>query len=207
MIKTIIFDFGNVLIDLDVDTCVKRLMDICGLDETGFRERFTPVLLKYEQGQIGDENMIWHFQQCNQEINPREIVKAWNSMLLTIDKSVPVMLDELKTEYHLHLLSNINGFHARWIDRYLSKELNKPDFLTSYFGQVFYSHEIHMRKPQRRIYDYVTKQINVADLSEVLFIDDKLENVEAAQAYGWNAIQHDPKLRIADKISDYLQQQ
>ncbi len=204
MIKTIIFDFGNVLIDLDVDTCINRLRDICGLDESAFRERFTSVLLKYEQGQIGDENMIWHFQQCNKEINPREIVKAWNSMLLTIDASVLTMLDGLKADYNLHLLSNINGFHARWIDRYLSKEMNKSDFLTHYFDKVFYSHEIHMRKPQERIYNYVTKEIEVTDLSEILFIDDKLENVAAAKAYGWNAILHIPSDRIANKISDYL---
>lgn len=204
MIKALIFDFGNVLFDLDIEGCVQRLVDICDMNREEFRIAFTPILQRYEMGQIGDENMVWHFQQYNPKINPRKIVEAWNSMLIGIEPDVLSMLDKLKKEYQLYLLSNINGFHARYIDRYLIKELDEPEFLNKYFDQVFYSHQIGMRKPQRQIYTYVSKIIHLEDLSQALFIDDNRENIEAAKAYGWSVVLHDPSTKIADMIDGYI---
>lgn len=204
MINTIVFDFGNVLYDLDIDGCVNRLTEICGLDRAIFTERFGPIIHRYEQGQVSDENIIWHFQQTNPTISPRLIVEAWNSMLIGIDDSVFPMLEKLGQCYKIYLLSNINGFHARHIDRYLKRVLGQPDFLDRYFDQVFYSHVIQMRKPQERIYQYVTEQTNVREFNEILFIDDNRENVEAARQYGWKASLHSPDLRIADQIQTYI---
>ena len=207
MIKTIIFDFGNVLYDLDIDGCIDRLATIASLNREALIQQLTPVIERYEQGKVSDENLVWHVQQHNQTINPRLIVEAWNSMLVSIDASVLPMLERLQKVYNLYLLSNINGFHARHVDRYLRNTLNDPEFLTTHFEKVYYSHELRMRKPQPEIYDYVTKDIgkdNNQSLDHILFIDDNKDNIAAANAYGWSTILHNPALRIAEQIDGYI---
>jgi putative hydrolase of the HAD superfamily len=51
------------------------------------------------------------------------------------------------------------------------------------FTKVFYSFEMHQRKPDGVIYQTVLQQIN-AHANETLFVDDKLENVQSAKQLG-----------------------
>jgi len=204
MIGDIVFDFGNVLYELDIEGCHQRLADICNLSVSDLTTNLSPILARYEKGEIGDENFIWHLQQYNQTINPRDLVEAWNSMLIGIDKRVPRLLTELSEDYNIYLLSNINGLHARHVDRHLRNVLEDPDFLSKYFDRYFYSHEIHLRKPDTEIYQYVSDRISTPPRS-VLFIDDNEENVKAASRFGWKSQWHDPKHSIIESIADYLE--
>ena len=203
MIENLIFDFGNVLYKLDIENCHSKLANLCGLQSDELLNKIAPILQRYEKGEIGDENFIWHLQQYNQTVNPREFVEAWNSMLLGIESHIPQLLSNLAEQYNLYLLSNINGLHARHVDRYLQKRLNEPDFLSRYFKQYFYSHQIHLRKPDLEIYKYVTDQIS-ATPSSILFIDDNRDNISAAITFGWKAQWHDPNKNLRDCIDQYL---
>ncbi len=169
-----------------------------------YNTRLRLVFEQYERGEISDETLIWNFQQFNSTLNPRLFVEAWNSMLVGMHPNVLDLLKKLKDTYNLTLLSNINGFHARYISRYLKAEYGLTDFLTQYFDQYFYSHEIGMRKPEHRIYQHVSDCLAVDELSNILFIDDNLENVTAAISYGWTAVHHDPSIPIDQAIDTYL---
>jgi len=204
LITDIVFDFGNVLYQLDIDGCHNRLASLCGLDKDEFLKRMHPIIARYEKGEIGDENFIWHLQQFNQTLNPREFVEAWNSMLIGIDKKIPQFLSQLSVRYNIYLLSNINGLHARHVDRYLQRVLQEPQFLTQHFKQYFYSHIIHLRKPDAETYAYVSGKISARHHSSVLFIDDNRENIKAAIQYGWRGQWHHPKDDIIDCIEKYL---
>jgi HAD superfamily hydrolase (TIGR01509 family) len=55
------------------------------------------------------------------------------------------------------------------------------------FDQVYYSHEIHARKPNPRAYRHVTADWGV-DPAACIFVDDRADNIEAAEALGMTGI-------------------
>ena len=203
MISHIIFDFGNVLIELHQQKCIDKLVEHCGyLSENELYRDFLDIFISYETGKISDEHIIWRFQQRNPNLNPNEFVKAWNSMLGDIHVDTLSMLEVLSKKYTLSILSNINPFHARHIDYHIRKEHSLHSFF-DYFQYVFYSHQVKMRKPDLALYNHVQKTLEV-EASKILFIDDMVENVEAAISCGWNAVQHMPNDKIYSKIEDYI---
>lgn len=66
----------------------------------------------------------------------------------------------------------------------------------------FYSFNLGLLKPDAAIYDYVRKSLGCA-FSEIIFIDDKIENIEGACALGINGILFD-KETIKQKFDNLL---
>ena len=88
-------------------------------------------------------------------------------------------IHSLKGKCQLCILSNL-----LMIDK---ERLNSQvDF--TYFDRVFLSFELGYVKPDSKIYEEVEKELNVP-VKDILFIDDVLENVEAARVRGWNTFQ------------------
>lgn len=204
--KTIVFDFGNVLIDLDFEGCFEYFGRILEVDwsDRKLPESITKAIHRYNKGEIKDESMLWAFQQVNDKTPPRDLVKAWNSLVQTMPAHRFKLLASLKARYNLVLLSNINNLHILHIQKHFEKDHPAEDF-ESYFDHVFYSHIIGMRKPDDEIYLHITDTLGI-NPADILFLDDMLVNVEAAQKLGWNAIQHNPKNDIAKMIDGYLEQ-
>jgi len=203
--KTIVFDFGNVLINLDFVKGYKYFERILEVDwsDSKLPEPIMNAMFKYERGHIKDESLIWTFQQYNDKVNPREIIKAWNSILEDLPLGRIAMLKELRENYNLALLSNINNLHISAIYNYFEKELDLHDF-EAHFDAIFYSHLIGMRKPDDEIYLHVSNTLNT-EPADLLFIDDMPRNVEAAKKLGWHAFTHNPKNDIRDMIYSYLE--
>jgi len=59
--------------------------------------------------------------------------------------------------------------------------------LSDAFDEMVISAEIHLMKPDARIYQYALQRLGVA-AQEAVFIDDMLRNVEGACSQGMNAI-------------------
>ena len=203
--KTIIFDFGNVLIDLHFERCFSNFENLLNVDWSSRKlpESVLKAMYKYDRGQISDEIFMWAFQQYNAQANQENLIKAWCSLLGEIKAERLEMLQELSDDYNLCILSNINNLHISYIHKYLESNYQISDFEDRFFNQVFYSHIIGRRKPDEEVYAYVTDALGI-QVSDVLFIDDMTSNVEAAKKYGWNAIKHDPKTEIVDMINTYL---
>jgi putative hydrolase of the HAD superfamily len=92
------------------------------------------------------------------------------------------LLKKLRGQYKIFALSNINDLHATAIDKYVIEKFREPH-MASYFDHSYYSHEVGHRKPEKAIYDMVIQNENLRP-AETLFIDDKLENTNAAAALG-----------------------
>ncbi len=205
--KTIIFDFGNVLFDLDFDRCIDTFEEVLGVR---WEARHLPAdvisaIKKYDRGHISDEAFLWVLQQYNTNANPRDLIRAWNSLLVGMPEHRLDMLTHLRKDYNLAKLSNINNLHLRYIHRYLEKNYGIGDYEERFFDQVFYSHLIHKRKPDDEVYAHVSDVLRV-NVQDIVFIDDLKENVEAAISHGWHAIQHNPKKDIAQMLPQYLEQ-
>lgn len=205
--KLIVFDFGNVLIDLHYQRHFEAFRALFGKQWPAPEYPFliSETIKKYETGQISDEAFIWQFQQLSDAPPPREIVNAWLVLLGDIHAERLEMLQYLKAHYQVAMLSNINALHLHHIRRYLQQEHDVSDFEERFFDKVFYSHELGLRKPEEEIYMYLEEAMGFNG-KDILFIDDRWDNVETAQRRSWHAIRHKPGTEITENINAYLRQ-
>lgn len=184
-IDNIIFDIGNVLVDIDYEYMVAQFADIAAID---FHQIVTyshqdRVFDQYEKGQISTADFRAVLRKyLKPDVTDLQIDRAWNSILIHYPQAKFELLKKLRGQYQLFALSNINELHIAAIDVEVQRLFGAPD-MSSYFDHAFYSHEMGSRKPEPQIYQMVIdqKQLNPA---RTLFIDDKLENVNAAAALG-----------------------
>jgi len=209
MIKNIIFDFGGVLLDLDYNLTYKKMSEITGLEisEDTFPPSIIKVMMTYEKGQINTETFLWNLQKESSKLPPQaiDLIKAWNAMLLGWNKERFQFLRELKKDYSLYLLSNTNELHIDWVMKDLEENHLISDFDNHFFDKTYYSHLINKRKPDTEIYKFVLEDAGIK-ASETLFIDDNLNNVEAARKCGIHAIQHESGKEIIEELPKYLKQ-
>jgi FMN phosphatase YigB (HAD superfamily) len=183
MINAIIFDFGDVFINLDKQATIDGLQKL-GL--SAWNDDLDQLNLKYELGAISEEDFLLGFQKNIPNASIDEISKAWNAILLDFPLYRLEFLQMLSKKYRLFLLSNTDAIH---IDTFEQK--TGPSFYSDFyqcFEKVYFSFEIGMRKPNPEVYNFVLDQ-NGLQAKQTLFIDDKKENTDAALALGlhvWN---------------------
>jgi len=184
MIKTIIFDFGDVFLNLDKTGSLKKILNLLELDS--LPEDLIAFNCLYEQGLISTEEFLDFYQNNFPKLNRQQLIETWNYILKDFPKHRLDFLKQLHKDniYKLILLSNTNELHIDWVKEHtLFYEAFK-----SYFEVFYLSHEIHLRKPETDIYEFVLK-VNNLIATECLFIDDTKENTEAAKELGihtWN---------------------
>jgi putative hydrolase of the HAD superfamily len=186
MIKNIVFDFGDIFINLDKEATFKELAK---LGVAQITEEMMAVAHQYEKGEISTSNFIDFFRK-KVKLSKEDLVFAWNAILLDFPKHRLQFLKELvaSKKYRLFLLSNTNDMHIKWIQNDWGSELYEE--FKSCFEQFYLSHEIHFRKPNADIYEFVLQENNLK-AEETFFIDDTLENTVAAEKLGiqtWNLI-------------------
>jgi FMN phosphatase YigB (HAD superfamily) len=184
-INAIIFDIGNVIVDIDYDTMVAEFKNIAKFD---FREiiQYTHqdhFFDQFEKGQISAADFRHTLRQyLKDDTTDKQINHAWNSILVTYPASKFELLRRLRSKYQVYALSNINEIHLDGIDQYVTPAFQVAD-MRSFFDHAYYSHEMGFRKPENEIYQAVIDHAGL-DPARTLFIDDKAENTEAAAAHG-----------------------
>jgi FMN phosphatase YigB (HAD superfamily) len=183
MIKTLLFDFGDVFLNLDKEATARELKKL------GAKE-FTPEMQllndQFEKGAITSAEFVNKYKNWFPKISDQELINAWNAILLDFPEHRILFLEQLAAskEYRLLLLSNTNEIHINWV-----KE-NIPSFgrFKNCFEKFYLSHEINLRKPDASIYEFVLKD-NQIHPENIFFIDDTKANTDAASSLGfktWN---------------------
>ena len=178
MIDTIIFDFGDVFINLDKEATINALKKL-GLSQ--WNEDLNQLNLKFEKGQISEENFLQGVQKQVPNASIEEILEAWNAVLLDFPLRRLEFLQKLTKKYRLFLLSNTDAIHIETFERE-----NGVSFYSDFyqcFEKVYYSFEMGMRKPDSEIFNYVLKNHDLS-AKRTLFVDDKKENTDAALSLG-----------------------
>ncbi|MDR2065141.1 MAG: HAD family phosphatase [Prevotellaceae bacterium] len=183
-IRNIIFDLGGVIINVDyhkTENAFKNL-GISDFDRIFSQVRQSKIVDKLETGNISPAEFRKNLRElCRFNISDTGIDDAWNAMILDFPCDRIAILDKLRLNYRIFLLSNTNQIHIDYCMRNLNFGMIK-----SKFEKMYLSHEIHMRKPDKKTYQFV---LNDAQLqaSQTLFIDDTAINVEGAKLAGLNA--------------------
>ncbi|APS40385.1 HAD family hydrolase [Salegentibacter sp. T436] len=183
MIKTIIFDFGDVFINLDKPATMRE-MNKHEIEELS--ESLLNINQKYEKGLISSEEFVKSYQSEYTQLQEEHFKNSWNAILVDFPEYRYQFLKKISEEknYQLILLSNTNEIHIDWV----KENVQFFEDFKACFDAFYLSHEINFRKPDAEIYEFVLKQHGLKP-QECLFIDDTKENTDAAEDLGihtWN---------------------
>ena len=181
-IKAIIFDLGDVIIELDFSNFYNQIITLSPLNKPQ-----TPIMMEffrqsdiYHQGNMSNDEFYELgcdlLQVC--ALDKSEFFGAFNSIISGFNPEMIEVLKKLKSKnkYKLIALSNVNASHWDYL-------LEKNWGFMEYFDELILSHEIHLTKPDPKIFQYAIEKANCKP-EEILFIDDGLNNVRSANGLG-----------------------
>lgn len=199
--NNLLFDFGNVIIDIDVDGAISRMTKLLKSDVD--RDLLTGIINEYESARISTDLFINKIiSHSRYGVQAFHIIEAWNSMLIGIPEYRLVMLKELRKKYNVYLLSNTNELHLQWVYQHLNRIHHVEHFEKEFFDQAFYSHLVRDRKPHPSIFKHVIDETLLTP-ELTLFMDDVKENIDVAQKLGFNTHWVQP----GEEIGEYLKVQ
>jgi glucose-1-phosphatase len=207
VVKNIIFDFGNVLFDLDLAAIERKLRPLFGdqFDHSLEKLRRTRLFELYETGGISSTEFVESIRNAaNPPLEAADVIAVWNSIFIEMPRHRFDMLLRLRQQYKVFLLSNINDLHERWIAEYMPRAHGIQDYESRYFDGVYFSHLIRLRKPDTAIYEYMLADAELLP-EECVFFDDLPENIAAAKAIGIQGFLHPVGSEIEEHVARALQ--
>lgn len=188
-IKSIIFDLGGVLFDINYQNIIDsfKQLGLIDFDSIYTQLKQDHLFDEFEKGQINAgefRNRIRDLAKKN--FTDQEIDDAWDSILIGFPQRNVDLLHKLKANYRLFLLSNTNEIHEKSFKAMLYS-LYKRDILEECFEKVYLSHLVHCRKPAADVFNLVINENNL-DPAHTLFIDDSPQHVEGAKKVGLHAL-------------------
>ncbi len=183
MINTIIFDFGDIFVNLNQKKTIQEFQKL-GLNE--WNDDLKNLNLEFEIGKITELQFLEGFQKYIPNADLLEIRAAWNGIIGDFPLKRLEFLQILSQKYQLFLLSNTDSIHIQQFEHMVGQSFSS-DFYQC-FEKIYFSYEIGMRKPDEAIFKHLIKNHNLSE-KRTLFIDDKKENTDAAEKLGiqiWN---------------------
>jgi len=191
--KAILFDVGNVIINIDVEKAILAFSELTFKSPARVNQLFADaeVFKKYETGYYSDDEFRDVIRQIlSYPLNDQEIDQAWNALLLDVPKKRLDFLESIKMKYPIYLLSNTNNIHIEQCKQYFRTKFGIPNFETI-FSETFLSYKMGLWKPDYKIYDAAISKIGCKP-EEILFLDDNQDNIDAATDLGIQCIKINP---------------
>ena len=190
MIKTIVFDLGGVIFDLDRDGAVRAFKQI-GLSDADVRlDKYHQrgIFQQLEEGHITPDQFKTQLELlCGRLLTHDEVQSGWMGYVgAPVDVRKLDYIDRLRQRgFQVMLLSNTNPYIQRWAQSDAFTPWGRS--LDSYMDCLFLSFEMGVMKPDPRIFRMMLDRAAL-NPSETLFIDDGQSNVDAARSLGIQAI-------------------
>ena len=196
-IKVILFDLGNVLIKIDFSRVISEWVRFSGKDEI----HISPDSIlgseneKYERGEISTDQFVSSLKrELKLNMSDEKFLQGWNNIFVGETPGIRNVIDRVFSKYPLFVFSNTSISHSNvWRSQYSE--------LLKYFDKLFTSYELGMRKPEKESFLEVCSDIGVTP-ENILFFDDTMENVVAAQEMGMSSVQ----VNSINDISNHLDQ-
>ncbi len=202
--KAIIFDFGGVLIDLDIEDCktvFKRDLGYDKIDEVLDPCHQKGIVGDMEEGLISaDEFRAAVLKDSRPGTEPEQVDEAFMHILAGIPAYKGPLLNHLAKSYDIYILSNNNPIVApHMAELFAGVGVDYQNL----FKKSFLSFEMKALKPSAAFYKRVLEQIG-HPAEELLFIDDSKRNVDGAVAAGLPSVYYDPATDLAALLADVL---
>ncbi|MDO9633586.1 MAG: HAD family phosphatase [Paludibacter sp.] len=185
-INTLIFDFGGVIYNINIQIGINNLKEIGFTDADEYIGHFAHngFFVQWENGEISVEEFRNEIRKrCVNVVTDQDIDDAWCSIMLEIPDERIDLLQKLQKKYRLLLLSNTNPLH---IEVSTKKELTKRGLtMDDLFDKCYYSYEVGAVKPGEEIFLKLLQDAGVK-AENCLFLDDGEKNIETAKKLGFN---------------------
>lgn len=180
--QAIVFDFGGVLTsNSNREAVVVFLQETFNLSNDDFERINQQKRLALKQGKTDEEFWVSYANAHGIKLpaNWSESLRTVMKQAIGVNPKMYLLVDELRgRNIPVALLSNIDGRLAKLIRSYGLYEPFDPCLLSCDIGYM---------KPDVKAYNVLLTKLNLP-ARDIVFIDDKLENVESAKAFGLDAI-------------------
>lgn len=180
MIKTIIFDWGNVIAFYPTDDFLKKMSSYFKVDKKLFQKIELQNRLKHELGEISTNEFI---ENLSKGINRNFTTEEYYNILKKfgqgeLNQELISLIKNLKKKYNIFLLSNNSE------PTYLS--IMNSD-IKNLFDKILFSYQVGIKKPNKEFFDKLLEN-TVFSYEDCLFIDDREDICIAAKNYGFNTL-------------------
>ena len=194
MIKTVLFDLGNVIVPVDFKRAYGRLQPLCNYDVTEIpkRLRSSDMILRFETGQITAREFVREFAATLElAVDYDEFCSIWTSIFPAETLIQEPLLETLARRYGLMILSNTNPIHFEMI------QANYP--LLRHFDHCVLSYQVGAVKPSAKIFAEAVARAGCS-AAECFFTDDLAVNVDAARQHGMDAVQFQSAAQLENEL-------
>lgn len=194
-IRTLVFDFGNVVGFFSHRRSAEQLAAYSSLGADALLAYLLACRLEddYESGRLSTVALMEIVRaQCRLACTDEQFRAAFADMFEP-NPEVCALIPALKQRYRLLLLSNTNELHCDHFSRQFADTLG-------WFDGLIFSHKVGVRKPDPRIYAHCLSLAGCQP-GECLFIDDLPANVDAARACGWQGLVYLPGQDLAARLA------
>jgi len=181
----VVFDLGKVLVDFDYSIAARKIAarSAMSLDDVNRYIGTSDITVKYELGEVTRREF---YDQAQRTIGFGGSFEEFGEFFADIFTEIPAMI-ALQAELRqrgipTYIFSNTNDLAVEHIRR------NFPFFKN--FDGYIYSYEIGAMKPDAKIYEALEKLAGRRG-KEIVYLDDRPENIAGGVARGWQAILHE----------------
>jgi len=195
----VVFDLGKVLVDFDYRIAAGRIAARSRFtpEQLGLFMMQSPLLLDYERGRFTSQEFFEQVRAATGFTGNFETFGAlFGDIFVPIEPMVRLHASLRQRGFPLYIFSNTNELAVRHIRR------NFP-FFSDFDGYVL-SYEHGAMKPEPALYEVVENQSHRRG-AEILYADDRLENIAAAATRGWQVVLHETPEKTKAAFSALLQ--
>jgi HAD superfamily hydrolase (TIGR01549 family) len=197
--ELLIFDLGRVLVDFDFRKAIEEIKRHSPLTADQIQHFFetTPLWDAYERGALPSEQFFGKLGEgleLSDDLSFDAFKVLWCD-IFTEKTDTVALVDRLRKQYRLAILSNVNEMHWLYIR-------GKYDFL-KWFELPIASYAVGLRKPEAAIYQHVLDKAGVT-ADKAVFTDDLETHIIAARALGIRAHQFTTADQLSKDIKDLL---
>ncbi len=184
MTKAVVFDLGKVLLEFDYRIALRKIALRCKLPLLDIIQFITndPLLLRYETGLVTSEQFFREICVITGFDGSRdEFAEFFGDIFTPIEPMIQLHAALRQRGFATYIFSNTNEMAISHIRKRFA-------FFGGFDGYV-YSYEHQVMKPAAGLYEVVERLAGRRG-SEILYIDDRPENVAAGAVRGWQVIHH-----------------
>jgi len=183
-IKAVVFDYGNVISLHQDPKTMDELAGRVGVERDKFVSTLWSLRREYDRGTISSieyfKIVLSALEVSMDEKNIEELIEIDTNSWKNINTETESLMKEIKAAgYLVGILSNMPGDFLAWARK------NLPVFSLPHIG--LYSCDVNLVKPEEAIYRKLLSMFGV-EADELVFFDDKDENIKGAEAIGIKAI-------------------
>lgn len=184
MIKAVVFDLGKVLVDFDYGIAARALAARSRVPVEQMRHVIdqSPLLVTYEMGHLATK--LFYNQVCEATgfcADIDEFSRLFGDIFSPIEEMIALHAKLRERGVPTYIFSNTNELAVTHIRKTFP-------FFSNFDGYI-YSFEEGALKPSAAIYEAVERRAGHSG-NAILYIDDRLENIETGRQRGWQVIHH-----------------